>query len=190
MSLDGLLHFPWLDADVPLGNSSAAVLEKLLYQGDIVMTIFIDLGGIVLPEAMGTDIPIAQVVTDGFEMPLNRPLGQQEDPAIFRNPLIQAVAADELIKCQRHREHPGLSGFLFRNSQTIPFSVLDNIAEPELQDIGDPQPQVGLQHQGCGNLVMGAGAGNPFFHDGDYLLILLCGQRYGSFVHALLPPLL
>lgn len=83
MSLDGLLHFPWLDAEVPLGNSSAAVLEKLLYQGDIVMTIFIDLGGIVLPEAMGTDIPIAQVVTDGFEMPLNRPLGQQEDPAIF-----------------------------------------------------------------------------------------------------------
>lgn len=58
MSLDGLLHFPWLDADVPLGNGSAAVLEKLLYQGDIVMTVFIDLGGIVLPEAMGTDVPI------------------------------------------------------------------------------------------------------------------------------------
>ena len=59
MSLDGLLHFSRLDADVPLGNSRTAVLEKLLYQGNIVVAVLIDLGGIVLPEAVGTDIPVA-----------------------------------------------------------------------------------------------------------------------------------
>ena len=79
MSLDGLLHFPWLDADVPLGNGSAAVLEKLLYQGDIVMTVFIDLGGIVLPEAVGADILVTQVVTNRFEMPLNGSFTHRED---------------------------------------------------------------------------------------------------------------
>ena len=59
MSLDGLFHFPRLDADVPLGNSRTAVLEELLYQGNIVVAVLIDLGGIVLPEAVGTDIPVA-----------------------------------------------------------------------------------------------------------------------------------
>lgn len=59
MSLDGLLHFPRLDADVSLGNSRTAVLEELLYQGDVVVAVLIDFGGIVLPETVGADIPIA-----------------------------------------------------------------------------------------------------------------------------------
>ncbi len=63
MSLDGLLHFPRLDADVSLGNSRTAVLEELLYQGDVVVAVLIDFGGIVLPETVGADIPIPKDLT-------------------------------------------------------------------------------------------------------------------------------
>ena len=63
MSLDGLLHFPRLDADVSLGNSRTAELGELLYQGDVVVAVLIDFGGIVLPETVGADIPIPKDLT-------------------------------------------------------------------------------------------------------------------------------
>lgn len=59
MSLDGLLHLPRLNTDVSLGNSSTAVLEKLLHQGNVIVAVLIDLSGVVLPEAVGTDVPIS-----------------------------------------------------------------------------------------------------------------------------------
>lgn len=83
MSFYGLLHFPWLDANVPLGDSSTTVLEELLHQGNVIVAVLIDLGGVVLPEAVGTDVPIAQVVTDGLEMSLDRPLGHRENTLLL-----------------------------------------------------------------------------------------------------------
>lgn len=146
MSLDGLLHLPGLDADVPLSNSGAAVLEKLLDQGDIVVAVLIDFGGVVLPKTVGTDIPVTQVVADGFEMALDGPLRHWENPLLFRDTMVQAVAPDELIEGQRYREHPGLPGLLLGDGQAVALPVLDDIRKPKLQDIGDPQPQVCLQH--------------------------------------------
>ena len=73
MSFNGLLHFPRLDADVSLGNSSAAVLEELLHQGDVVVAVLLDLRCIELPKTVGTDILVAQVVADGLESPLDCP---------------------------------------------------------------------------------------------------------------------
>ena len=99
MSLDGLLHLPGLDADVPLGDGGAAVLEELLHQGDIVMAVLIDFSGVVLPEAVGADVPIAQVVADRFQMPLDGPLCHWENPLLRRDIMVQAVAANELIEC-------------------------------------------------------------------------------------------
>ena len=146
MSLDGLLHLPGLDADVPLGDGGTAVLEELLHQGDIVIAVLIDFGGIVLPEAVGADVPIAQVVADRFQMPLNGPLRHWENSLLLRDTMVQAVAPDELIEGQRYGEHPGLPGFLLRDGQAVAFPVFDNVSKTELQDIGDPQSQVCLQH--------------------------------------------
>lgn len=112
MSLNGFLNLTGLYTDVPLGNGSTAVLEELLHQSDVIMAVLIDLGGIVLPEAVGADILVTQVVTDRFEMPLNGSFTDWEDPLILQDALIQAVAADKLIKGQRNREYPGLPGFL------------------------------------------------------------------------------
>lgn len=83
MSLDGLLHFPWLDANVPLGDGSATVLEELLHQGNVIVAVLIDFSGVVLPEAVSADVPIAQVVTDGLEMSLDRPLGHRENSLLL-----------------------------------------------------------------------------------------------------------
>ena len=58
------------------------MLEKLLHQGNVIVAVLIDLSGVVLPEAVGTDVPIAQVVTDGLEMSLDRPLGHWENPLL------------------------------------------------------------------------------------------------------------
>lgn len=146
MSLDGLLHLPGLDADVPLGDGGAAVLEELLHQGDIVIAVLIDFGGIVLPEAVGANVPIAQVVADRFQMPLDGSLCHWENSLLLRNAMVQAVAPDELIEGQRDREHPGLSGLLLCDGQAVALPVLDDVRKPELQNIRDPQPQVCLQH--------------------------------------------
>ena len=132
MSLDGLLHFPGLDADVSLGNSSAAVLEELLHQGDVIVAVLIDLRCIELPEAVGTDITITQVVADGLEVPLDCPLRQWEDSLLFRDALVQAVAPDELIKRQRNGEHPGLPGLLLRDGQAVAFPIPHDVGEAEL----------------------------------------------------------
>ena len=131
MPLNGILHLSLLDADVPLGYGSAAVLEELLHQSDVVMTVFINLRGIILAETVGADIPVAQVVADSLEVPLNRPLGHREYPPVFRDAVVQAVAPDELIECQRNRKHPGLSGLLLGDGQTVALPVLDDIGEAE-----------------------------------------------------------
>lgn len=131
MSFYGLLHFPWLDANVPLGDGSAAVLEELLHQGNVIVAVLIDLGCVVLSEAVGTDIPVAQVVADGLEVPLDGPLGHWENPLLLRNAMVQTVAPDELIECQRNGEHPGLSSFLLCDRQAVAFPVLDDVREAE-----------------------------------------------------------
>lgn len=132
MSLDGLLHLPGLDADVPLGDGGTAVLEELLHQGDIVMAVLIDFGGVVLPKTVGTDIPVTQVVADRFQMPLDGPLCHWKNSLLLRNAMVQAVAPDELIEGQRYREHPGLPGFLLCDGQAVALPVLDNVGEAEL----------------------------------------------------------
>ena len=110
------------------------------------MAVLIDLGGVVLPKTVGTDIPVTQVVTDGLEMALNGPLRHWENPLLLRDTMVQAVAPDELVECQRNGEHTGLPSLLLCDRQAVAFPVFDNVRKPKLQDIGDPQPQVCLQH--------------------------------------------
>ena len=131
MPLNGILHLSLLDADVPLGYGSAAVLEELLHQSDVVMTVFINLRGIILAETVGADPRIPQIVTHRFQMPLDRSLRHWENPLLLRDAVVQAVAPDELIEGQRNGEHPGLPGFLLRDSQAVALPVLDDIGEAE-----------------------------------------------------------
>ena len=98
MALYCSLHFLLLNPDIPLGDSGGAVLEQLLYQRNIVSAVLVDLRGVIFPEAVGTDAGISQIITDLLQVPLDGPLCQWEDPAIWGDRVVQAVAADKLIE--------------------------------------------------------------------------------------------
>ena len=121
------LHFLLLNPDIPLGDSGGTVLEQLLYQRNIVSAVLVDLRGVILSEAVGTDAGISQIITDLLQMPLDGPLCQREDPAIRGDRAVQAVAPNELVEGQGHRECPGLPGLLLHNGQPVAVPVSYNI---------------------------------------------------------------
>lgn len=183
MILDGLLHLPLLDPDVALGHGGAAVLEKLLDQGNVVAVVPVDFRGIILSEAVGADALNAQIITDYLQLPLNRPLCQREDDGIGRDPVVQTIAADKLIEGQRHSEHSGLSGFLLRDGQPVPLTVADDVIQPQPDDVRDPQAQIGFQHQGCSHSLIRSASGKPLLHGRDDLFVLLRSQCNSALIH-------
>ena len=69
MTLDGLFDLLGLDTDIPLGHGGGGVLQELLYQGDVVPAVLVDLRGVILSEAVGTDAGISQIITDLPQVP-------------------------------------------------------------------------------------------------------------------------
>ena len=64
MPFDGLFDLLLLDSDITLGHGGGGMLQELLDQGDVVVAVLVNLCGIELPEAVGADPLISQVVTD------------------------------------------------------------------------------------------------------------------------------
>lgn len=78
MTFNGLLNLFLLDADIPLCNCRAAVLQELLDQGNIVAAVLVDLRGVVFSEAVSADAGDAQVIADELKLFLNCTFGQWE----------------------------------------------------------------------------------------------------------------
>ena len=55
MPFNCFLNFPLLNTNIPLRNSCTTMLQKMLYKGNIIAVILINLRGIVFTEAVGTD---------------------------------------------------------------------------------------------------------------------------------------
>lgn len=176
MSLNGLLHLLLLDPDVPLCHRRAAMLQELLDQRNVIAAVSVDLCRIVLAKAVGADTLDFQIVADELQLLLNRSLCQREDSCIGKNPVIKAIAPDELVQCQRHGKNTGLSRFLLSDRQAVPFAIPDNVRQAQADDIGDPQSKIGLQHQRRRNTLVGAASGEALLHRYDDLFVLLCGQ--------------
>ena len=147
MAFNGILQLLLLDADVALCHGSAAVLQELLDQRNIVVAVFVNLRCVILSEAMCADTGETQIVADGFQMLLYRPFRDREYEIIAPNAIIQTVASDKLIQRQRNGKHTGLSGFLLYDGKTIAVAVLDNIAQAKLNNVRDAQTQVCFQHE-------------------------------------------
>ena len=135
MTFNGILQLLLLDANVALCYGGAAVLQKLLDQGNIVVAVFVNLRCIILPEAMCADPGETQIVADGFQMLLYRPLRDREYEIIAPNAIIQTVAPDKLIQRQRNGKYTSLSGFLLCDGKTIAVAILDNIAQAKLNNV-------------------------------------------------------
>lgn len=127
MVFNGIFQFLRLDANIALGHSGAAVLQQLLDQRYIVAAVLIDLRGVELPKAVGTDTHDPKIIANSLQMLLDRPFRYREDTLRTANAVIQTVAADELVQRQRHGERPRLPGLLFRDRQSVSVSVLHDV---------------------------------------------------------------
>ena len=183
MPFDGLLDLLLLDADIPLCHGGGGVLQELLDQSDVVVAVPVYLCVVELAEAVGADACIAQIVTNQLQLLLNSSGGDGEDQLMGRNLIVQTVAADVLIEGERDGESPGLLGLLLHDGQAVSSSILHDIHEPQFGDIGNPQSQVSLQDQSCGNSRVGTASCKALLHGVNDLLILFLGQGDSFLVH-------
>lgn len=183
MVFDGGFDALGLDAYVTLGDGGGAVLEQLLDKDDVTAVGLVDFRGVPLPEAVGADALIAQIVTHQPQLFLDGTLCDGEHPFVPADSVAEAVIFHVLPNDQRNGEHPCFAGFLLGDFEAEPVSVPDNVAQTQLQDIADPQPQIGLQNQCGGDALIGTTAGEASLHSADNLLILLCGECPCFLVH-------
>ena len=109
----------------------------MLDKSDIVVAVLVDFSSVELTEAMSADTIKTQIVTDHLQLLLDGSGGNGEDNSIWGDVVVEAVAAYELIQCNGDGERSGLSGFLFDDGETVAFTVLDNVREMQIHDIGD-----------------------------------------------------
>ena len=117
-------------------------MKKLLDKGDIVPAILVNLRGIKFTKAVRADAVIAKVVTDELQVLLHGTFRQGEDNALRWNPVVEAVAADELIQRQGNGECPRLFRFLLHNGKTVTLSVLYDVGKSQMDDVGDTQAKI------------------------------------------------
>lgn len=142
MPLDGLLQLLLLDADVALCHGGGRVLQELLDKGNIVPAVLINLRGVEFAKAVRADAVIAKVVTDELQVLLHGTFRQGEDDALCWNPMIEAVAADELIQRQGNGECPCLFRFLLHNGKTVTLSVLYDVGKSQMDNVRDTQAKI------------------------------------------------
>ena len=88
---------------------------------------------------MRADTLEAQVITHDMELLLYGPLGDGEYQGVSVYAIPQAIILYVLLNDQRDGEHAALAGFLLGDLQAVSVPVPDNIAEPQLQYVADPQ---------------------------------------------------
>jgi hypothetical protein len=108
MSLNGLLDPLWFNADVTLRCGGAGVLQEPLNKDNVISVGFINLRGVPLPEAVGADSIVSQIVTDDAQLLLNCPLCDWEDDVCGLDVVTQAVVLNILPDDQLVSEAMGV----------------------------------------------------------------------------------
>ena len=108
----------------------------------IVPAVLVNLRGIKFTKAVRADAVIAKVVTDELQVLLHGALRQGEDDALRWNPVVEAVAADELIQRQGNGECPCLFRFLLHNGKTVTLSVLYDVGKSQMDNVRDTQAKI------------------------------------------------
>ena len=131
MAQNSVLDLLRLNTYVPLGGSSAAMLQEVLDEGNVVVVVLVDLRSIVFAEAMGADPLIAQPVASMLQDHLNIAYRDREDPIFPSDPVPVTVILDELVQDHRHGESALLLGFLLGDVKPVSVAVPDDIAEAQ-----------------------------------------------------------
>lgn len=176
MTLDSLFKLLLLNADVPLRDCGGAVLQELLDKDDIVAVVIVNLCCVELAEAVRADIlAVPQVGANALQPLLHSSLGDWKYPCFGSYIVVEAIAADELIKGKGHGKGSGFLCLLFHNGQTISVSIMYNISKAQFDDIGNAQSKVGFEYQGGCDALIWPASGKALLHGGDDGLVLLSG---------------
>ena len=176
MPFNGLLQLLLLDADIALSDCGGAVLQELLDENDIVAVVIINLRRIELAEAVRADIlAVPQIGADALQLLLHSSLGNGEYPCLRSDIVVEAIAADELIKGKGHGKGSGFLSLLLHDGQAISISIVYDISKAQFDDIRNAQSKVGFQNQGCCDAFIWSASGKALLHGCDDCLVLLGG---------------
>lgn len=188
MSFNGFLKLLLLNADVPLCDCGGTVLQELLDKDDIVAVVVVNLCCIELAEAVRADIlAVPQVGANALQPLLHSSLGDWKYPCFGSYIVVEAIAADELIKGKGHGKGSGFLCLLFHNGQTISVSIMYDISKAQFDDIGNAQSKVGFEYQGGCDALIWSASGKALLHGSDDCLVLLSGYSDGFLVHGMPP---
>lgn len=188
MSFNGFLKLLLLNADVPLCDCGGTVLQELLDKDDIVAVVVVNLCCVELAEAVRADIlAVPQVGANALQPLLHSSLGDWKYPCFGSYIVVEAIAADELIKGKGHGKGSGFLCLLFHNGQTISVSIMYDISKAQFDDIGNAQSKVGFEYQGGCDALIWPASGKALLHGSDDCLVLLSGYSDGFLVHGMPP---
>lgn len=89
--------------------------------------------------------------------------------------MVEAIAADKLIKGKGHGKGSGLFRLLLHDGQTISVSIMYDISKAQFDDIRDAQSKVGFEYQGGCDAFIWPASGKALLHGGNDGLVLLSG---------------
>ena len=101
--------------------------------------------------------------------------------------MVEAIAADELIKGKGHGKGSGFLCLLLHNGQAISISVMYDISKAQFDDIGNTQSKIGFEYQGGCDALIWSASRKALLHGGDDCLVLLSGYSDGFLVHGMPP---
>lgn len=164
------------------------MLQELLDKDNIVAVVVVNLCCVELAEAVRADIlAVPQVGANALQPFLYSSLSDGEYPCLGSDIVVEAIAADELIKGKGHSKGSGFLSLLLHDGQAISISIMYDISKAQLDDIGNTQSKIGFENQGgCDTLIWPA-SGKALLHGGDDCLVLLSGYSDGFLVHGMPP---
>lgn len=176
MPLDSLFKLLLLDADIPLRDCGGTVLQELLDKDNIIAVVVVNLCCVELAEAVRADIlAVPQVGTNALQPFLYSSLSNGEYPCLGRYIVVEAIAADELVKGKGYGKGSGFLRLLLHDGQAISVSVVYDISKAQFDDIGNAQSKVGFEYQGGCDALIWSAPGKALLHGGDDGLVLLSG---------------
>ena len=95
----------------------------------------VDVRGVPLAEAVGADVLITEVVTDGLQILLYRPLRNREESLRGFNAVLRCVLAEVIVDALGDGERPFLPGLRFHNVEPVPTTITDEVGESETQNV-------------------------------------------------------
>ena len=101
--------------------------------------------------------------------------------------MVEAIAADELVKGEGYSKGSGLFRLLLHDGQAISISVMYDISKAQFDDIGNTQSKVGFENQGGCDALIWSASGKALLHGGNDCLVLFSGYSDGFLVHEIPP---